>query len=89
MDESVQYYAIVTMLGPRDVANPGGLARRRVQADGTEVDEVLWRDLHWHSTNRIREWEMGEASGDLVEISEDQAAQVIAAFERKFGPKGR
>ncbi|MEU5860382.1 MULTISPECIES: hypothetical protein [unclassified Nonomuraea] len=87
MNEHVQYYAMVLLDGPDSPESPGGLARRRVLENGTQVDEALHRDLQWHPTREIKHWEVGNAVGDLVEISQAQAEKVIASFQQKFGPK--
>ena len=49
------------------------------------LDEALHRDLEWHRTGIIVEWEHASFDDELEEISEDKAAQIIENF-RADGP---
>jgi len=80
--EEVSHYAIVG--GGRTVANPSGLARRKYTPSG-RIDEALGRDLSWKPTSAITQWEYGNLSGELVEISEADAAQLVERFREKWG----
>jgi len=80
--EKVSHYAIIG--GDRTVANPSGLARRRYTSAG-RVDEALSRDLSWKPTSAITQWEYGNLPGELVEISEAGAAQLIERFREMWG----
>jgi hypothetical protein len=82
MTEKVSYYAIIG--GGRTAANPSGLAQRRYTSSG-RVDEALGRDLSWEPTSAITQWEYGNLSGELVEISEADAAQLIERFRERWG----
>ncbi|MDF5751117.1 hypothetical protein [Spongiactinospora sp. TRM90649] len=86
--ERIQYYAMVLLTGPDDRENPSGLARRRVGADGVEVDEALHRDLQWRPTAEIFKWERGDAVGDLIEISPGEAERIMELFRERFGGEG-
>ncbi|SPL92994.1 unnamed protein product [[Actinomadura] parvosata subsp. kistnae] len=49
------------------------------------MDEALHKDLQWHESDSIDDWRRGEASQDLIEISEADAQQVMERFRRMFG----
>lgn len=79
----VHYYAIVSR--GRTTSDPSGLARRSVLGDEVR-DESLRRDLTWGHTTAIAEWNRGEElTRDLVEISEDEARELVERFRRKWG----
>jgi hypothetical protein len=80
--ERVEHYAVIGV--GRTQANPSGLARRRYTTLG-RVDEALQRDLSWHPTSSITQWEYGNLGGDLVKISEAEAEQLIEQFREKWG----
>ena len=79
--ERVEYYAIIGVGRSQD--NPSGLARRQFTAAG-RVDESLQRDLQWHPTSAITQWEYGNLPGELLEISEDEALRLIERFQEKW-----
>ena len=80
--ERVEHYAIIGV--GRTMANPSGLARRRITPSG-RVDESLQHDLSWHPTSSITQWEYGNLSGELAAISEAEAAELIERFREKWG----
>ena len=79
--ERVEHYAIIGV--GRTMANPSGLARRRFTPSG-RVDESLQRDLSWHPTSSITQWEYGNRSGELAAISEAEAEELIERFREKW-----
>jgi hypothetical protein len=79
--ERVEHYAIIG--AGRTPANPSGLARRRFTPAG-RVDESLQRDLSWHPTSSITQWEYGNLSGELVGISETEANDLIERFRERW-----
>ena len=83
--ERVEHYAIIGV--GRTMANPSGLARRRFTPSG-RVDESLQRDLSWHPTSSITQWEYGNLSGELAAISEAEAAELIERFREKWSQEG-
>ena len=82
MTEKVTYYAVT--LNAEDRANPDGLARRRWLSEGGIEDEMLRRDLTWQRDSVIAEWKRGEATEELLEISEDEAEGLIERFREKW-----
>ena len=83
--ERVEHYAIIG--AGRTRANPSGLARRRFTPEG-RVDESLQRDLSWHPTSSITQWEYGNLSGELAAISAAEADDLIERFRVKWGREG-
>jgi len=86
MSDEVKYYAVVT--GSRTVQDPAGLARRRRTPGGGLEDEALRKDLTWGHTSAIVEWKRDAMDFDLVEVSEADAAELIARFREKWGAGG-
>lgn len=82
MSERVTYYAISMAAGDRK--EPVGLARRRWLAEGGIEDEMLRRDLTWKRDTVITEWKRGEATEELLEISEDDAGVLIERFRKRW-----
>jgi len=84
MAEKVSYYAVIG--AGRSAANPSGLVRRKHTSSG-RIDEALSRDLSWKPTSAITQWEYGNLSGELAEISEAEAARLIERFREKWGSR--
>jgi hypothetical protein len=80
--EKVTYYAVSLTAG--DGEGPAGLARRRWLAEGGIEDEMLRRDLTWKRDSVIAEWKRGEATEELVEISEDEAGVLMERFRKRW-----
>jgi hypothetical protein len=80
--ERVEHYAIIGVGRTED--NPSGLARRRFTPEG-RVDESLQRDLEWHPTSAITQWDSGNLPGELVEISEAEALELTERFRERWG----
>lgn len=74
-DEEVTYYAI-TGRG-KTVDDPHGIVRRRRPAGGGIIDEALHRDLDWHRTGIIAEWEHSSFADELEEVSDEKAQEII------------
>jgi hypothetical protein len=84
MAEKVSYYAVIG--GGRTAANPSGLVRRKYTSSG-RIDEALNSDLSWKPTSAVTQWEYGNLSGELVEISEVDAKRLIERFRKKWGAR--
>ena len=82
MSERVVYYAVTLNAG--EGANPVGLARRRWLTDGGIVDEMLRHNLSWEQDTVITEWKRGEATEELLEITEGEAGALIERFREKW-----
>lgn len=82
----ITYYAIVGVSNTID--NPRGLVRRLEHDDGPS-DEGLGDDYSWSSTPVIAEWEHGDFSNDLVEVSHEQADKIVQYFRGQWDPQGQ
>ena len=83
MAESVTYYAIVNEFSTRE--RPAGLFRRRYFDDGGMEDEAFSRDLEWRRSWLLASAERGDTANDFVEISADEADQIVARFRAQAG----
>jgi hypothetical protein len=84
--EKIVYYVIIDRWASRD--NPAGIVRRRRPLSGGFRDEALTRDLSWQFTPLIVEWERNESTDDLVEVTEDEANQIVERFRARWGTPG-
>ncbi len=82
MSEKVIYYAVTLNAGDR--SDPVGLARRRWLAEGGIEDEMLRPDFTWKRDTVIAEWKRGEATEELLEISENEARVLIERFRERW-----
>lgn len=86
MSNKITYYAIVG--GSNNVDNPRGLVRRLEHDDGPS-DEGLSDDFSWSFTPVIAEWEHGDFANELVEVSHEQASEIIEYFRREWASPDR
>jgi hypothetical protein len=87
MPDKITYYAVVG--GGRTIDDPYGLVRRlNFDRDGF-ADEGLRKDFSWIFTPAIVEWEHGDFSYELIEVSHAQASKIIGYFREKWGPYGQ
>lgn len=82
MNDRVNYYVVT--LDADDRADPVGLARRRWLTGGGIEDEMLRHDLTWERDSVISEWKRGEATEELLEISEGEAGALIERFRKRW-----
>jgi hypothetical protein len=86
LTDNVVYYAILR--AGDTAAEPSGLARRTSTPQGP-LDESFRRDFTWKRDSAIYEWERGEEMGaDLVQISDDEANELIERFREKWSQEG-
>jgi hypothetical protein len=78
----ITYYAMLR--DARQLKSPAGLVRRIVDEEGV-ADEGLKRDLTWGPSPLLVESERGDLTYDFVQISEDEAAQIIQRFRERWG----
>lgn len=81
----ITYYALVNDRHPRE--RPMGLLRR-IHTEPVPTDEALHRDLQWHPTEYLRRSYIAGSYDDHVEISEQEANDVIARW-REHGVEKR
>lgn len=82
MAENVTYYAMMLDGDRRDT--PSGLARRSVLNDGGIRDEVFRRDSSWGHSPLIASSERGDMTFALVEVSSDEAQQIIERLQARW-----
>jgi hypothetical protein len=87
MPDRITYYAVIG--DGRAVECPFGLVRRLVFDGDGFADEGLRKDFSWKFTPAIVEWERGDFTFDLVEVSHEQASVIIEHFREKWGPFGQ
>jgi hypothetical protein len=81
MPDSVTYYAIVDELSSRD--RPAGVFRRTYFDDGGMEDEAFTKNMSWERSWLLASAERGDTANDFVEISEDEANQIVARFREQ------
>jgi hypothetical protein len=81
MPDEVIYYAVVNDLSSRD--RPAGLFRRTYTAAGGLRDEAFSRDLVWRSSSSLVSAERGDLDNEFIEISEDEANQIMAQIRAR------
>jgi hypothetical protein len=81
MPDSVTYYAIVDELSSRE--KPAGVFRRTYFDDGGMEDEAFSRDMSWERSWLLASAERGDIANDFVEISEEEASQIVARFREQ------
>jgi hypothetical protein len=82
VSNKITYYAIVA--GSNTLDNPRGLVRRLEHDDGPS-DEALSDAFSWSFTPVIAEWEHGDFDDELVEVSHEQASEILEYFRREWG----
>jgi hypothetical protein len=75
MADKITYYALIDGFSSR--AQPGGVLRR-VERDKGKVDEVFSRNLTWDASPLLRTAEHGDTMFDFVEVTEDEANEIVA-----------
>ena len=75
MPDKITYYAIVDTLSSRE--RPAGVLRRIYFEVGGRRDEAFSRDLIWERTPMLVSAERGDLENEFIEISEDEANQIV------------
>ena len=81
MPDSVTYYAIVDELSSRE--KPAGVFRRTYFDDGGMEDEAFTQNMSWERSWLLASAERGDIANDFVEISEEEASQIVARFREQ------
>ena len=76
MADKVIYYAIIDDLSSRE--RPAGVLRRIYFEAGGRRDEAFSRDLVWERTAMLVSAERGDIDNEFIEISEDEADQIMS-----------
>jgi len=83
MPDSVTYYAVIDELS--SLQRPAGVFRRVYFSDGGMADEAFTRNLLWEASSLLASSERGDTMNDFVEISADEADQIVARFRAQAG----
>ena len=81
MPDKVTYYAVVDDLSSRE--RPAGVFRRTYTQDGGRSDEAFTRNLIWEFSPLLISAERGDLQNDFIEITEDEANQIVARIRAK------
>jgi hypothetical protein len=83
MPDRVTYYAIVDELSSRE--KPAGVFRRTYFEAGGRRDEAFSRDMTWERSWLLASAERGDTANDFIEITEDEANQIVERFRAQAG----
>jgi hypothetical protein len=81
MPDRITYYAIVNEFSSRE--KPAGVFRRTYFEAGGKRDEAFGRDMSWERSWLLVSAERGDTANDFVEISEEEASQIVARFREQ------
>ena len=81
MPDKVTYYAIVNELSRRE--KPAGVFRRTYFEAGGKRDEAFTTDLIWERSASLVSAERGDTLNRFIEISEDEANQIVERIRAK------
>ncbi len=81
MPDKVTYYAVVDELSSRE--RPAGVFRRTYFESGGKRDEAFTRNLVWERSASLISAERGDLQNDFIEITEDEANQIVERIRAK------
>lgn len=76
MPDMVTYYAVMDGLSSRE--RPAGVFRRIYTEDGGRSDEAFTRNLMWEFSPALVSAERGDLQNEFIEITEEEANQIVA-----------
>ena len=82
MTDKVIYYAMVNDLSTRE--RPAGLFRRTYTEAGGLRDEAFTRNLVWKNSSSLDAAERGDLQNDFIEITEDEANQLMEQLRARW-----
>jgi hypothetical protein len=86
MADRITYYAVVDALSSRE--QPAGVFRRTYTEDGGRSDEAFTRKLTWEFSPALISAERGDLQNKFIEITEDEANQIVARIRAKATSAG-
>jgi hypothetical protein len=86
MPDKVTYYAIVDDLSSRE--QPAGVLRRIYFETGGRRDEAFSRHLVWERTALLVSAERGDLQNEFIEITEQEADQIVARIRSEVTGAG-
>ena len=81
MPDKVTYFAIVNDFSSRE--RPAGVFRRTYSDDGGRSDEAFTRNLRWEYSTSMISAERGDLDNKFIEITEDEANQIVERIRAK------
>jgi len=81
MPDKVTYYAVVNDLSSRE--RPAGVFRRTYTGDVGRLDEAFTRNLIWERSWLLVSAERGDLVNEFIEITEDEANQIVERIRAK------
>ena len=81
MTNKITFYALLGC--GTTVDRPAGLLRR-LQYDNGWEDEGLQKDMSWRRTSLLIEHQHGSSEEELVQVSHEQASEIVRYFREKF-----
>jgi hypothetical protein len=81
MTDRITYYAIVNEFSSRE--RPAGVFRRTYFEAGGKRDEAFSREMSWERSWLLVSAERGDTANNFVEISEEEASQIVARFREQ------
>jgi len=82
MPDKILYYAVVDELSSREY--PAGLFRRTYTETGGLRDEAFTRNLIWKNSSTLVSAERGDLENDFIEITEDEANQLMEQLRARW-----
>jgi hypothetical protein len=86
MPDRILHYAVVNDLSSRE--HPAGLFRRTYTEDGGRSDEAFTRNLTWEYSTSLISAERGDLMNEYVEITEDEANQLMEELRTRWTGAG-
>ena len=83
MPDKILYYAVIDELSSRE--RPAGLFRRTYTEAGGLRDEAFTRNLVWKNSSSLVSAERGDLQNDFIEITEDEANQLMEQLRARWG----
>jgi hypothetical protein len=84
--DRVTYYAVVNERSTRE--RPAGLFRRTYFEIGGRRDEAFTTDLVWERSSTLVSAERGDLENEFIEISEDEANQLMEQLRARWARTG-
>jgi hypothetical protein len=84
--DKTTYYAVVDDLSSRE--RPAGVLRRIYFEAGGRRDEAFSQDLIWERTSLLVSSERGDLQYEFIEISEDEANEIVARIRAEVTGTG-
>jgi hypothetical protein len=86
MPDKVTVYAVVHDLSSRQ--SPAGLFRRTYTEAGGLRDEAFTRNLIWKNSSSLISAERGDLDNEFIEITEDEANQLMEQLRARWTAPG-